>query len=293
MKTARHALFIALLTGSTIASAQDAAPGAPVVVPTPTFGNENNPPAPMPPASTDAAPPAAAASDAPQAAAKPLEAAIPQTYRDDRYTSTLGKNPFLLKTGAAPTQPTESFAKDWELKFLRETKGMVKAGIQNRQTQQYRTITAEPDAEGFKIVSAKIGRSRKDSTVEVAKGSETATMTFSDAPTGGAPGGRGQPGGIVPGRQVVPQGAPNANMPPGYRPPTTAGAATAGTAQRPTINNAAGMPVPGQQPQNRMQPGVAQPPTVVPGNTNTAPPNPINRRRVLIPAPAPATAPQQ
>ena len=286
MKTTRHALLFALMTSSFVL-AQD---NAPVVVPTPTFGNEGaatppatvageQPPADQPPAAPDAA------------VNKPAEAAIPQTSRDDRYTGTLGKNPFLLKT-KTQEQPISTFAQDWELKFLRESKGTIKAGIQNRQTQQYRNIGPEPDAEGFKIVSAKIGRNRKDSTVEVAKGSETATLTFSDTPAGG---GRPPQGGIVPGQQQGRAGVPGtgqAGMPPNYRQPgTSVQPGTAGGVQQRAPVNAGGMPVPGQnvnaqQPQRaNMQPGVA------PGNPNAAPPNPINRRRVLIPAPAPASSP--
>jgi hypothetical protein len=281
MKTARYALLLALLTSSFVV-AQD---NAPVVVPTPTFGNEGaatppatvageQPPVDQPPAAPDAE------------ANKPVEAAIPQTYRDDRYTGTLGKNPFLLKT-KTQDQPVSTFAQDWELKFLRESKGTIKAGIQNRQTQQYRNIGPEPDAEGFKIVSAKIGRNRKDSTVEVAKGSETATLTFSDTPAGG---GRAPQGGIVPGQQPGQAGVPRtgqAGMPQNYRQPgAPVQSGAAGGVQRAPVN-AGGMPVPGQN-VNAQQPQHANMP---PGNANTAPPNPINRRRVLIPAPAPASSP--
>lgn len=290
MKTTRHALLFALLTSS-FALAQD---NAPVVVPTPTFGNEGaatppatvageQPPADQPPAAPDAA------------ANKPVEAAIPQTYRDDRYTGTLGKNPFLLKTGGPVVPSGPPFADEWELKSLRETKGTVKAGLQNRQTQQYRTIGPEPDAEGFKIVSAKIGRNRKDSTVEVAKGSETATFTFSDTPAGG---GRAPQGGIVPGQPQGRAGVPGtgqAGMPQNFRQPgAPVQSGAQGGVQRAPVN-AGGMPVPGQnvnvqQPQRaNMPPGTA--PGVAPGNPNAAPPNPINRRRVLIPAPAPASSP--
>lgn len=70
---------------------------------------------------------------------------------------------------------------------MRETKGVIKAGIQNRVTQEYRNIGPEADAEGFRIVKAKIGRNRKRSSIEVEKGTEVATLTYGEtAPPPGA-----------------------------------------------------------------------------------------------------------
>jgi len=271
-------LALIICFACTLVRGQDAAAGTPGLVPTPSFG-EPLPPAagpdgsvPPPPPADGAQPPATTA--APEA---PPEQAIPQTYRDDRYQGTLSKNPFMLKTKTLE-QPTASFAQDWELKYMRETKGVIKAGIQNRQTQEYRNIGPEPDAEGFKLVKATIGRNRKDSSAEVAKGSETATLTYSDAPAapGGAPGRVGN--GIVPGQPQNPGGMrPNA-VPNGYR--------AAGNQQNPNapmqVANMPGHPVGAQGTSAAGVPG---------GAAGQVPPNPVGRRRVLIPSGTPPTTP--
>ena len=215
------------------------------------------------------------------------ETAVPEAYRDDRYQVTLSKNPFMLKTNV-PNNPVQTFATDWDLKYLRESKGKVLAGIQNRQTQELRTISEQPDKEGFRLVKATIARNRKDSSVEVQKGSETATLTYSE--TAAAPG-RAQPGGgIIPGQ--APRAGGAAGMPQGFRPgqpqqggspvrmanlPGGIGAAASAQGVQPqgypnTIPNAPNMNAAG-----------------APGQADA--PDPVRRRRVLVPSPVPPTTP--
>lgn len=216
---------------------------------------------------SNSAPPAAVGKATNAAAPAPVAEAdaIPPAYRSDRYQATWAKNPFLIKV-AGPTQNQASFAEDWELKYLNDRNGVVKAGIQNRKTQEYRNVTSEPDAEGFRLVKATISRNRKDSSADVAKGAETATLRYSDTPTAAAP----RPG-VVPGQPGAAPGVPpRTGTPPapagGYRAP----GAAAGAA-------------------NMAPRGAVVPPGVNPAapNPNT-PPNAVNRRRVLIPSPAPA-----
>lgn len=197
---------------------------------------------------------------------------MPQAYRSDRYAATWDKNPFLIKV-AASTQAVASFAEDWELKYLTERSGTVKAGIQNRKTQEYRNISTEPDAEGFQLVSAKISRNRKESEAEISKGSEKATFKYND--TAPPPAAMAARGGAMPGG---PPGAPR---------PGSAAQNAYRTNPQGAMNQA------GMQPQRQgVQPG--QQPGMVPTGgvpSPNAPPSAINRRRVLTPAPAPPNTP--
>ncbi|MBL9143595.1 MAG: hypothetical protein JNM99_07905 [Verrucomicrobiaceae bacterium] len=263
---------------------------APSLVPTPSFVTENGSPPPpvdgsMPPSESPA--PADSAPATPQTA----ETAIPQTYRDDRYQVTLGKNPFMLKT-KGPDNPVETFGKDWDLKSLREVKGKVIAGIQNRQTQEFRNISDQPDKDGFKLVKATIARNRKDSSAEVQKGSETATLTYGE--TAAAPGAavRGPVGGIIQGQ--APRAGAAAGMPTGFRP----GQNTQGTGGAVRVANMPGGVGAAAGAQAAQPQGYPNPLPNAGTNMNAAgaagqpaPPNPINRRRVLVPSQVPPTTP--
>lgn len=267
---------------------------APSLVPTPSFVGENgSPPPSLPPPPVDGSvppPEPASAGDSAPATPQTAETAIPQTYRDDRYQVTLGKNPFMLKT-KGPVEQIETFGKDWDLKSLREVRGKVIAGIQNRQTQEFRNVSEQPDKDGFKLVKATIARNKKDSSAEVQKGSETATLTYGE--TAGAPGGAGRApvGGIIQGQ--APRGG-TAGMPTGFRPgQVTQGAAGAMRMANMPGGVGAATGAQGAQPQ-----GYPSPPPNAGTNMNAAgaagqpaPPNPINRRRVLVPSQVPPTTP--
>jgi hypothetical protein len=206
----------------------------------------------------------AAAPEAPpvdEAAAAPSPApgtdtttAIPEPYRDDRYQTTWAKNPFLIKV-AATVQQQASFAEDWELKGIMERGGVQTAILGSKKDpSQFKRVGPNPDAEGFQLIKASPSRNRKDAKVEVAKGGETATFTFSETPTmPQTPGGAPRPG-IVPG-----QPAPRVPMP---NVPGKPAAATSGL-----------------------------PPQQQPGAVPNAPPSAVQRRRVLIPSPVPAANP--
>ena len=180
--------------------------------------------------------------------------AIPEPYRDDRYQTTWAKNPFLIKV-AVIIQQQASFAEDWELKGIMERGGVQTAILGSKKDpSQFKRVGPNPDAEGFQLIKASPSRNRKDAKVEVARGGETATFTFSETPTmPQAPGGAPRPG-IVPG-----QPAPRVAM------PNVPGKPAAATA-------------PGLPPQQ-------------PGAVPNAPPSAVQRRRVLIPSPVPAANP--
>ncbi len=256
--------------------AQDEA--APPPTPLPAAKTINEPSA-APPAPE--APPASDSSGTPAASANPiiegLGQAIPQAYSADRYSGTWGKNPFLIEV-AKPTVNAVSFAQDWALTGLTaRPNGEAVAYIRNKQTQDFKRVKKEPDADGFQLVSANPNPDRKIASVEIAKGSETATLKYDE--TAAAPANPGVSRIPVPGQPLVPGGQPVPGQP--NRP----GAPAPGN-RRPVLPNQgqAIMGVPGQP--HPGQPGVAHPGGVP--LPNAVPRNPVSRRRILIPPAADA-----
>ena len=280
----KSSIFALALLIALRASAQAPAE-TPSLVPTPSFVNEAGAP-PSDPSVSPSEPP----SDAGQSASMPqtAETAVPEAYRDDRYQVTLSKNPFMLKTNVPGGLDPNPFWKEWDLKYLRESKGKVLAGIQNRQTQELRTISEQPDKEGLRLVKATIARNRKDSSVEVQKGSETATLTYGE--TAAAPG-RAQPGGgIIPGQ--APRAGGAAGMPQGFRPgQPQQGGSPVRMANLPGGIGAAAS-AQGVQPQGYPNTTPNAPNMNAAGAAGqAAAPDPVKRRRVLVPSPVPPTTP--
>lgn len=279
----------------------------------------------VPPAGDAAPPPVAVApAPAPVEPPTPAEAAIPAAFPLGRYEESWKKNPFMLKT--APVAVVKlSFAEDWALASISKRDGKAVVRIQNKKTGERRMVKETPEKdEEFRLVKANVSRNYKESTAEIAKGDEMATIKHDEtlaaarAPVPGAPR-PGQPG--VPGGgpgMVVPQPgqprgastmAPGAGGRPGYIPP----AAQASTFQRPgmmppgaSMAGAGGnVNVPGAVPV--YQPAVQQPTAPVvnvplPGATPAGgdgsasgttggnqpaqgTPAPVVRRRGLIPSP--------
>lgn len=132
--------------------------------------------------------------------------AIPEPYRDDRYQITWAKNPFLIRV-AATVQAQASFAEDWELKGIMDRGGVQTAILGSKKDpSQFKRVGPDPDAEGFQLIKASPSRNRKDAKVEVARGGETATFSFSETPT--MPQAPGRPG-IVPGQPAARVPMPN------------------------------------------------------------------------------------
>ena len=161
-----------------------------------------------------ATPPDADASPSAPAAPAAESAVIPQAFPKERYEASWKKNPFLLKV-AVIAQVKESWATDYALTSIAKMSGTYRVSIKNKKTGESKRLTegGAADAE-FKIVTVNLLPDRKSSSVEIAKGGETATLTYD--PTMTAPQGRGavpgQPGMARPGMPVIP-GQPMGNVP--------------------------------------------------------------------------------
>ena len=276
--------------------------------------------APAPPAA-GAPPPSADTPPAPAPAepSKPAEAAIPAAFPLGRYEESWRKNPFMLKT--APVAVVKvSFAEDWALASISKRDGMAVVRMQNKKTGERRMVKETPEKDDeFRLIKANVSRNYKESTAEIAKGDEVATIKHDEtlaaarapvpgAPRAGQPGMSGAPGmGVpLPGQAGQPRGM------------TTM---TPGTTGRPGGYAPPGPPQQQQQLQNTFQrPGMAAPPGAtaavqqptapvmnipVPGGGTFSggtggqgtsggnvpaqgTPAPVVRRRALIPGPNPA-----
>ncbi len=266
------------------------------------------PPANMPPP-LDGSPPPEASPDksapppgeppAPNAIAGSPELgnAVPEPFRDDRYEATFKKNPFMTKTPPVNGPITSPLSEDWELKGMQDLNGVQRVTLLNKKTAQFKRVGPDADSEGFRLVKMNLGATRKERSVEIAKGTETATLNFSEAPSpatqgrpqGGMP---GQPGGVQ--ARAPFAGNVNAQQPQnGARPMGMPGGVQQGAQPQngirpPGVNNTYGRPnaamppnvtpgMPGQQ-------GIQGQQGVVPG---AAAPTAGSRRRLLVPTPAP------
>lgn len=241
---------------------------------------------------------------------------IPEAFPASRYEASWSKNPFLLKTTPV-SQPTVSFAQDWVLSSMFDHSGRITVRLMNRQTGEYKTIRSDDPAGGeFTLVKANIARSTKESSVEIKKGTEVATLTYDDqmlarplstpapAPVANAINRPGQPPVTPQQAQAQAQAraaAANPNRP--ANPPTQGGPIVVGRQPAQMAQNNAAP--------NGLIPGVVAggAPAANPGNgnnltidltgNNTGNPNPaanggtitdqtpatVTRRRRLIPAP--------
>lgn len=138
----------------------------------------------------------------------------PQAYPADRYEGTWGKNPFTLKTAPAVMENV-SFAKDLAIGSHYGNMANPTIVIVNTKThERFPLRQGDTAPNGMKLVSVKIGASRKDTTAEITLGAETTEVKYNReylgqvaASKGGAASaaGRAGPGGAGPG------GVPNAS----------------------------------------------------------------------------------
>lgn len=210
--------FICLIP---LLGAQESSPLPPAAVPPlPVPGNDQPPPIPLP----DPSPAPAAAQ----------EEAIPKAFPPERYQASWQKNPFLLKT-APVIQQKESWAMDWALASIAQIGGKFRVSIKNKKTGEYERVTSGGESRnGFGIVAVNLKPSRKESSVELTKAGETATLTYDESVN--APAMRpGMAPGQTMGRTMMPgqppplPGAPS--VPPGVAPARTA--STGGRAYTP------------------------------------------------------------
>jgi hypothetical protein len=222
-----------------------------------------------------------AVAEAPPASVAPMdEKAIPDAFPVARYEASWNKNPFLLKT-AAIAQIQESWAKDYVLTSLAEIDGVFRASIKNKVTGESKRLVQgkEGDSE-FKIVTVNLQPNKKESSVQIAKGSETADLKYDETQmtAQGRPA-QGQPTAARAGMPVLPGQA--AAMTNGSR--TVAGTAAGGgipgrATGAPGTARSAGYP----------PNGTANPSTPQAGYANSLPPLPaIPNSQSMAPPPVP------
>lgn len=176
----------------------------------------------------------------PAAPAPAEEVAIPEAFPQARYEASWQKNPFLLKT-APIIQVQESWAKDYVLTSLAEIGGVFRVSIRNKVTGESKRLTQgdEGDSE-YKVVSVNLQPNRKESSVELSKGAETATLKYDETqlvaqgrPNPGAAAQGAKVGGGMPGMPMVPgqmTGAANGGAAGGGRLPNVAPSSATGRA---------------------------------------------------------------
>jgi len=186
------------------------------------------------------------------------EKAIPDAFPATRYEASWNKNPFLLKT-AAIAQVQESWAKDYALTSLAEIDGVFRVSIKNKVTGESKRLVQgkEGDSE-FKIVTVNLQPNKKESSVQISKGTETADLRYDETQmTVQARGAPGQPAAPRAGMPVMP-GQTAAN-PVGSRSVVSAQSGGGGIPGR--VNSGAqtaGRPA-GYQPTPNGNPGISAP----------------------------------
>jgi len=229
------------------------------------------------------------------------EATIPEAYPINRYEASWSKNPFLLKT-VAPIVQQVDWSQDWALSSMSNIGGNIRVRMVNKQTGESKRVTSEGSEDSeFRLIKANFHRNRREASVEIAKGSETATLKYDEnltskpvtinntlRQTGAQPGAAGNPAQrTVGGQPLKPAINPTAGRV--VQPGQLGG--QPGTNGIPVAPAAVGQNYSGGI--NGLPPGVManQPgtnPVVIPANTVLPTDQPSisrSRRRQLIPAP--------
>lgn len=174
----------------------------------------------------------------------------PQAYPASRYEAAWAKNPFTLKTAPEPVESV-SFAKDLAIgSHYGDRENPTVVIVNTKTNERTRLRKGETAPNGMRILSVRLGETRKQTTVEVALGSETRELSYnaeyltqmaSNQNARTAPGvripGTGMPGAATPGLQnQVRPGMPTApgNVQPRIQLPNAAPGA-----MRPSSGNAA------------------------------------------------------
>ncbi|MHA3773880.1 hypothetical protein ACXR0O_20285 [Verrucomicrobiota bacterium sgz303538] len=183
-----------------------------------------------------------------------VQEVTPAAPPDSRYERMIEDSPFALATpAAAPEAPKDSFTKDWVVTGLvpeRDAQGVESYFVTIRsrdQTQQFSLFGNQANKDGVSIVSVERSPLTGKSKVTLKKGNEFGTVEFNQMEVQATP-----PGANIPGRPIVPGGAPQ--MVPGANP-----------ALRPPVNRAIPRP---NFPTNN---GVPVPPAVPQVNNGAAP----------------------
>jgi hypothetical protein len=135
----------------------------------------------------------------------------PKKYGAERYMAGWERNPFAVPTPPAPPAAVESEFKDLAIKSIYGPKDNPIFSLVNTKTHERMRITMEkPTKDGVELKSFSLAENRRETTIEVAKGTETATLKYATdyvpPAANGAPGARpGMPG--MPGAPGMPGGA--------------------------------------------------------------------------------------
>lgn len=104
----------------------------------------------------------------------------PRPYPIERYLDGWAKNPFTLKT--APVVVTmESFAKDLVLGSVSQIGDVATVTMINTKTRERTRLISGQERGGMKIKSVHLGYSRKEISVELESGTETAVLHYDNA----------------------------------------------------------------------------------------------------------------
>jgi hypothetical protein len=179
----------------------------------------------------------------------------PQKYGPERYSAGWQRNPFSIPTPPTVPPPVESEFKDLAVKSYYGPTDSPSFSIVNTKTHERQTVSMTKESKkGLKLVSFRLGESRKEVEIEVSSGSETGTLRYAAdyvAPAGGLP------QGIAAGQQRP--GMPGAPGMPGVIP-------------RPAGMQGTPLPTPMVNPQRNVPAGMQNAGAGTPINRNTGSP---------------------
>ncbi len=105
----------------------------------------------------------------------------PKVYPVERYEAGWQKNPFTLKTAPAVIE-NASFAKDLAIGAVYGDTANPTVVVVNVKThERTRLKQGQPAENGMKLVSVKVGDSRKETTAQVVLGSETTELHYDNS----------------------------------------------------------------------------------------------------------------
>jgi len=193
----------------------------------------------------------------------------PKKYGPERYSAGWERNPFSIPTPPTAPPPVESEFKDLAVKSYYGPTDSPSFSIVNTKTHERQTVSMTKESKkGLKLVSFRLGESRKEVEIEVSSGSETGTLRYAAdyvAPAGGLPqgitGGQQRPG--MPGAQGMP-----------------------GVIPRPAGMQGTPLPTPTVNPQRNVPTGMQNTGAGTPINRNTGSPIVIGAGSSAAPVPA-------
>jgi hypothetical protein len=148
----------------------------------------------------------------------------PKKYGAERYMAGWERNPFAIPTPPTPPAAVESQFKDLAIKSVYGPKDSPVFSLVNTKTHERLRLSMGNPKDGIELKSFHLADNRKETTIEVAKGTETATLKYATDYVPPAANAQGRPGAVP--------GMPGAPGMPG----------TAGRIPIPQVGTAAGQP---------------------------------------------------